>query len=450
MIRKNFRLQIILRISFITLLLLVFSYSWQLQNSLLIAFVTGALVFYNVFGLIRYTEKANRDLTRFLESIQYEDFSQNFSGKRMGKSFDELSKAFNKIVKDFQRISIEKEEQYLYLKTIVQHIGIGLIVFQKNGKVELINRAAKKIFGIGEIRNISKLKELSPDLVKTMQNLKVREHKLEKVFSSTAILQLSLYSTKLKLRNENVTLVSIQDIQSELEENELEAWQKLIRVLTHEILNSMTPIVSLSSTANDNLNIVKENKDLDKKVLDNLTDTQTAIQTIQKRSEGLLHFVEAFRRLYRLPQPNFKVFPIKEIIDRSLNLMQSEFDTKKIKFSFKIEPENLQITADPEMIEQVLINLLKNASQALSKTANPKVEIIVELNQRSRAMISVKDNGPGISDKIQEQVFIPFFTTKDEGSGIGLSLSRQILRLHQGSISVTSKEGEGTTFTLVF
>ena len=250
------------------------------------------------------------------------------------------------------------------------------------------------------------------------------------------------------MRNKNYVLVSVQNIQTELEEKEMEAWQKLIRVLTHEIMNSITPISSLASTINLMINShpPEENVFSDEK----LKDIIDAVNTIQKRSEGLIHFVDNYRNLTRIPKPNFQIFLVKELFDRVEKLMKQRLLDQNIKFDCTVYPSSLTLTADSEMIEQVLINLIINAMSALVGRGNPEINLSARLNERGKVVIRVTDNGFGIPEDVQEKIFIPFYTTKKDGSGIGLSLSRQIIRAHGGNIRVSSIPNKETTFTLRF
>jgi signal transduction histidine kinase len=237
----------------------------------------------------------------------------------------------------------------------------------------------------------------------------------------------------------------VQNIQSELEEQEMEAWQKLIRVLTHEIMNSITPISSLASTVRGM--IPEQGGEEDSETL---SDVHMALETIESRSQGLLHFVETYRELTRIPKPDFKIFAVSELFSHIVQLMNTDLEEKNIVLQVAIAPETLELTADPDLVEQVLINLLRNASQALTGRENARIDLTAQLDRRGRVVIRVRDNGPGILAEVQERIFIPFFTTKREGSGIGLSLSRQIMRVHRGTISVQSELNKKTVFTLRF
>jgi signal transduction histidine kinase len=409
--------------------------------------IVGAWSLYQVGALIHYVERTNRDLTRFLQAIRYEDFSQSFSlGTGLGSTYTDLKEAFNEVLDAFRKTRADKEEHFQYLHTVVQHIGIGLVCFAADGRVELINTAALRLLRKPHIRDIRELESFSKPLVDVLLRFRSGEKTLVKVEDDDELLQLVVYATELRMRGETFTLASVQNIQSELEEQEMEAWQKLIRVLTHEIMNSITPISSLASTVRG---LIPE-KGSGEYEFEALSDVHLALETIQSRSQGLLHFVETYRELTRIPKPDFRIFPVFELFSHIGQLMKADLDEKNIEFQSAIAPETLELMADPDLVEQVLINLLRNAAQALNGRENGRIDLTAQLDRRGRVVIRVRDNGPGILADVQERIFIPFFTTKRDGSGIGLSLSRQIMRVHRGTISVQSKLNEETVFTLRF
>jgi len=297
------------------------------------------------------------------------------------------------------------------------------------------------------LKNIAALEALSSALLNTLRRLKSGERALVKIEDREALLQVAVSATEFKLRDELFTLVSLQNIQSELEEKEMEAWQNLIRVLTHEIMNSVTPIASLASSINDLLPPTAGEAPVS---LETVQDVRSAVQTIQRRSAGLLHFVDSYRNLTRIPKPNFQVFPLARLFAQVQQLMSANVRQNGIRFETHVEPANLMLTADPELIEQVLINLLLNAMEALQEHASPRIELGARLDEGGKIIIQVKDNGPGIIAEALANIFIPFFTTKKGGSGIGLSLSRQIMRLHRGTINARSLPNVETVFTLRF
>ncbi len=450
MIYKNFRLNIIFRVLLICATIYGFFYLLLETRLFATTIIIGLIAVYEIYALIRYAEKTNRNLSRFLQAIRYADFSQSFSGTGLGASFEELNRAFGEVIRDFQKERAEKEEHYRYLQTVVQHVGIGLIAFEPHGEVELINTAAKRLLKISRLKNITTLGLVSHDLAGKLFSLQSGERALVKIQDEDELLQLAIYATEFRLRGRSIKLVSLQNIQSELEETEMEAWQKLIRVLTHEIMNSITPIASLASTVQELLS-EPENEDVaPQNDHETVSDIRDALQTIRKRSEGLLHFVNSYRSLTRLPKPDFRIFPISELFYPIQQLMTTQLNGKELEFSVRIEPQTLELTADPDMVEQVLINLLKNSAEALEGVFEGKIMLTAGLDGRGKVIIQVTDNGPGIAKEAQEKLFIPFFTTKKEGSGIGLSLSRQIMRMHRGSITVRTEPYKETVFTLRF
>ena len=451
---NRFRFQLTLRV--ILLGATLFLFVWLLIHTSLYATTVfvGSIVLIELFALIRTVEKTNSSLMQFLQSIRYSDFSRTFSETDRGMPYTGLHKEFNTIMQEFKNERAEKEVQHLYLQTVVQHVGIALISFREDGTVELINTAAKRLLKVPHLNNVKSLESFSPELAGTLINLKSGERKLVKVNDNSEILQLTVFAAEFMMMENRYTLVSIANIQSELEEQEMKAWQDLIRVLTHEIMNSVTPIASLASTVSGLLQDV-EYDETGKSGLSRFTeedagDIISAVETIRKRSEGLLHFVENYRNLTRIPKPDFSIFPVSELFGRVQQLMQTHIEDSELEFLVTVEPVSLELTADSELIEQVLINLLLNAFEAVVDRSGAKIGLRGSIDGRDRILLSVYDNGPGIVDEVVEKIFIPFFTTRQEGSGIGLSLSRQIMRLHGGTISVRSEPDVETMFTLRF
>jgi nitrogen fixation/metabolism regulation signal transduction histidine kinase len=451
MVFNRFRIAIIIRISLLllcglALILLLLNQSFPFTTVL-----TITLFVFQVIDLIKFVERTNRKLISFLESINYNDFTITFNDHKLGPSFKDLNNAFNNVMAEFRRSRVEKEEHYNYLQTIVQHISIGIIVFVPTGKVVLTNDALFKLLGLSSLRNLIELRQVNKDLPETLQNLKGGEKTLVKLYLDDNVSQLSVFATEFKMHNESYTLVSIQDISSELEEKEIESWQKLIRVLTHEIMNSITPISSLAQTVREiMLEEDRERASLRPLEQDDLDNIANALETIQRRSQGLLNFVELYRNLTRIPRPNFRYVSVKELVLRVHQLMLPRFEKEAVKFHLLINPEQLMLTVDPDLIEQVLINLLLNACDAVKDNKESWIKLEAISTTNGRVSIEIKDNGSGITPDLLDKIFMPFFTSKREGSGIGLSLSRQIMHLHKGTISVKSHPGNGATFTLIF
>jgi two-component system nitrogen regulation sensor histidine kinase NtrY len=418
-------------------------------------FLTVAVFFisvYQVYALIYFAVKTNRDLSRFLLSIKYDDTSQIFRSEGLGSSFTELKDAFGLIMQKFREKRSEAEVHARYLNTIIQHVGIGLLAYKTDGTVDLINSPAKKLLDVTALRNIRDLGRISPDLVSVLQQLKHGDKKLIKLLHQDEVRHISLSACSFLLRDEKYILASLQNIQSELEEKEMEAWQNLVRVLTHEIMNSITPISSMTATLLDILGSSEKNSDREEKSLrvDEIEDMTEALETIHQRSRGLMDFVNSYRNMTLIPEPKFSILPLSEFFTRVETLMKPRLSDCGIHFQRTVEPETLELTADPNLMEQVMINLVLNAIHAVNGQKKPLIRISASLSPENIIIITVEDNGVGITEEALGKIFIPFFTTNKQGSGIGLSLSRQILRKHHATISARSVPDKGTVFTLRF
>ena len=447
---KNFRDNIVLRVCLLAVTIFLLCISILRSGGSATVFFFLVLTVVQIVLLIRYAEKGIKEVSKFLGSIRYDDFSGAYPLQGQGKYFDALNAEFNRVMTKFREIRAEKEANYHYLRTVIQHIGIGIVAFDTSGKVQMVNLAAKKLFNIHKLDNIEELTPFGEALVQTLTRLHTGGKDLVKVVVNNDPMQLAMYAIELTLMGKEFKLVTLQNIRPELEEKEMEAWQNLIRVLTHEIMNSVTPISSLAATVDDEIVTHIEPKGKTEISKSDLEDIHLAVQTIKRRSEGLIRFVTDFRDLTKVPIPHFTVFPVKELVDRILLLMNRELEEQNITPDVLITPETLMLTADRELTEQVLINLIKNAVHALAENEEKQLEIEARQDTKSRVVIRVKDNGPGIEPEALDRIFIPFFTTKRSGSGIGLSLSRQIMRVHKGTISAKSIPGKETIFTLRF
>lgn len=423
------------------------------------AFSTGdwfyAIIFlavsvYQVKLLIEYLDRSHENIASFLDSISFDDLSYSFKTESDDPVVQRLHRELNEAMMKLRNSRREKDSEFLFFKNIVMHVGIGLIIFKENGEIEIFNSAARKLLKINRAKNIEDLRAVSETLVNVFKKLKTGGRELLRLKIGDDLVQLSIYAIELTLRGENVKLISIQNIQSELEENEMEAWQNLVRVLTHEIMNSVTPISSLAGIVEEELKQHMEAQQSAPLTNDQLNDIHLSLQTISKRSEGLIHFVKEFRSLTSIPKPRPIQIGVKILLEELCMLHRKELMEKNIQLKISVYPEDLTISADKNMIEQVLINLLKNAIQSFEDGDNKLIELKASVNEKSRPVIAIKDNGTGIDPEAMEKIFIPFFTTKKSGSGIGLSLSRQIMRQHQGTLTVKSTVGKGTEFFMRF
>jgi two-component system, NtrC family, nitrogen regulation sensor histidine kinase NtrY len=420
--------------------------SWLLVTGMILpGIATGLLALMQTIALIRYVDRTNREVARFFEAVRYDDFSNDFSLPTLGASYRELGSSLEHVAGEFRRIRSEKEETLRYMQTVVQHVGVGVVAFRSDGSVELINTAAKRLLGVTHLKHMDALDRIDESLGFALLSLQPGERTVFRLGNRDEPVHLSMSVTEFKLRTDLYRLVSLQNIQAELEEQEAAAWQQLTQVLTHEIMNSITPITSLASTAREMLEDAG-NGDANEA----LTDAHSAVKTIEKRSRGLLGFVQSYRRLMRVPAPDRSIVSVKEMIDGVTALFETELASRRIILSVKIDPESLEIAVDQEMIEQVLINLMRNAIDALRDYDAARISVRAYQDGRGYTLVELSDNGPGIEPDVIDRIFIPFFTTKKEGSGIGLSLARQIMRQHGGAIRVRSVPFEETVFTLRF
>ncbi|MGE5400528.1 MAG: sensor histidine kinase [Ignavibacteriales bacterium] len=439
---KNFRVKLLIRIAMMSatifILFLVY-FAYGIVTSMVIV----PVISYQIYTLVRYVDQTNRKLSGFLMSIKYSDFTSTLSYSGMGGNFKELEDAFNEVLGEFRRIRNEKEEHSRFLQTVIQHIGLGLISYQQDGKVELINNTAKKLLRVNSLLNINSLQSYNKPVYDKLCTIGAGEKELVKYAENNELNQLLLYATEFKRQDKMYKLVSIQNIQRELDEKEMEAWQKLISVLTHEIMNSITPISSLAQTIEGLL----RNESFDEETLE---DIKTGIYTIHKRSEGLIEFVNNYRTLTRIPVPDYSIVKISKLFRQVQKLLESKLSENNISFTCSVDPLSLELTIDEKLIEQVLLNLLINSIEAVKEKAVRSIELSAMMGENGQILIQVKDNGTGILEDVQDKIFIPFFTTKESGSGIGLSLARQIMRQHNGNIRVFSRPNEITVFTLIF
>lgn len=450
---NRFRLQLLLRILVLSLtlgLLMFLAVKTALTFTLLLVAILAILQAYLLF---RQVDQTNLLLNSFLQSIRYADFSRTFQIESNDSSLNQLKVTLNEVIDDFKTVRAEKEESYHYLQTVIQHIGIALIAYRSDGHIEMTNNATKRLFQLRNLNNIRQLENISSDLVQKLLTIRHGENALVQIREKDDLLQLSIYGTEFKIHNRNIMLISIKNIQHELDEKEMESWQKLIRVLTHEIMNSITPISSLSSTVRHLIQDLidrTEIKQLPEEEKEDIEEIGKALVTIHKRTEGLIHFVDTYRNLTRIPQPNFSIFPVKQLLQNIYELHRNELEAAGISCTLESEPASLELSADEQLIEQVLINLMTNSIHALKGHPDAHISLKAGLNARGRISIQLSDNGPGILPEVIDKIFIPFFSTKPQGSGIGLSLSRQILRLHGGSINAFSEPDRETRFVLTF
>jgi two-component system nitrogen regulation sensor histidine kinase NtrY len=447
----NWKSPVVPRVAILAASIFAFGFFLFSKNSYFLAIIFLGLIVFQIKQLVEIVDHANRDIATFFDSIKFDDLSASFKTDSKDPGIQRLHQELNEAITKLRYSRQEKDSDYLFYKNIVMHVGIGLIIFKEgDGKIEIFNSAARKLLKTNRADTVNDLKEVSDTLVNVFIRLRTGGRELVRLKLGEDIIQLSVYAIELTLRGENLKLISLQNIQSELEEKEMEAWQNLVRVLTHEIMNSVTPISSLAGTIDDDLRVHLEKGQGQPLQKEQLEDMHLSLQTISKRSEGLIHFVKEFRSLTHIPKPRPVTITVSALFEEIAMLHKMELLEKNTKLEFTVEPTDLTISADKTMTEQVLINLVKNAIQAFDEQENRTITLRGYYNDKMRPVIAVKDNGTGIDPEALEKIFIPFFTTKKTGSGIGLSLSRQFMRQHQGTLTVKSTVGKGTEFFMRF
>lgn len=425
---------VLLLLSAVGMAYLLFAREYLYAGILLVSII------YFLIQLIRQQLFLQKQFQEFSEAVKYRDFTRRYSTKNKTKSEKVLFSYFNQINVVFKEISSEKEIQHQYLSEIINMLDAAILFYHADsGKVELINDAFKNLFETPHLGNISGLAKRNPDLYEKTLKLKIGSQQLETAFSNKGKIKLLIQLSEFETQNSVYRIVVYQNINKAVDETENKAWHKLLRVLTHEIMNSIAPISSLAETLNERLQYHEETEAL--------KDVKTGISTIKNRSEGLLQFAKSYRLINKVDQPNFKELSVAQLFEGIFQLLGPSLLQKGIELDIILKNTRLKIVADKHLLEQVLINLTLNAMDAMENTENPTIKL-VGLEKDDEIWIQVVDNGAGMEPELLEQIFTPFFTTKKSGNGIGLTLSKQIMLVHNGNITVESESKSGTTVNL--
>jgi nitrogen fixation/metabolism regulation signal transduction histidine kinase len=450
MISKNLYLQIIVRVLLLVLSALFLGWTIFEQKAYVLALIPALILLFTSINLIYYLNKINRRIFYFFDAIRNEDSTLSFPKNMGNKIIRDLNENMVKVNKQIQQIHVENRQQEQYFQALLEHAATGMFTFNNKGFILHSNKLVKRLFEVDVLTHINQLKRINLKLYQMVKDIQPSEQRLIALQNKTGITQLLIKSNSFISDQEELMLLSVHDIKNELDEKELDSWRKLIRVMMHEIMNSITPITSLSESLAGYFyhnNSIKSPEQINEKTI---ATTIRGLEVIREQGKGLISFVESYRKLTRLPKPVKKVFPIKNLIDHIRILSASFGNAEHIKISCEVKPEELEIFADEKQVSQVLVNLVKNAFQANADNPNALIKITVKLDEGGRPEIKVMDNGPGISEDVLDKIFIPFFTTKENGSGIGLSLSRQIMQMHGGSLKVNSTPGKITSAILSF
>ncbi|KPK87738.1 MAG: hypothetical protein AMS27_01635 [Bacteroides sp. SM23_62_1] len=444
MVYNNFRLNIVIRILLIFIILAITAY-WITGGHYLRTAYAGILIILLLVELFIYIDRLNRNLANFFSSILADDYSVHLSDFRKGRSFKRLYEILNAINQKMKFLSKERETRSQYLGSLIEQSGVGILSIDMRGKIHLVNKAFRDLLGMQRATTGLNLGDLSKEFLNIIHDIRPGEHQLIRWIVDNTEKPFSFQVSRFKIEDQTFILVSVHDIRAELDEKELEAWQKLIRVLTHEIMNSVTPVVSLSNSLHDLLN--KNDKMIsDDKLKNRLSD---GLHAIIDRSSGLMKFTSAYQNLTRIPVPKIQDIHSSDFLTKISTLYQAEIEGKKISFSVKYAGKPEQFKGDPDLLEQVIINLIRNAADAVEGRPDPRINLVVEEKPGYQIRILVEDNGAGMDTGTLDKIFVPFFSTKSSGTGIGLSLSRQIIMMHKGSIEVASAEGKGSVFEVL-
>jgi len=431
-LRTQFRVLTVVQICLLTVTLFVLSVTVLETNHLAVPVVLAGIALLQVFALIHTVHAHVNSLEDFFAAVNYEDFTRRFTADDVDA---ELKDAFNKVLERFQDARADRDLQAGYLDTVIRHVPVAFFAARADGSLSLVNNPARRLTGIPTLGNIRDLAKLDDSLPAALERIDAGQQQLLRTSIGGLPVELRVSVAEIRIAGEIERLYSIENLSGELSARESSAWRNLIRVLTHEIMNTLTPITSLAQTTVGMLDEPGA-----------AADIREAITTIGRRSEGMIRFVSRYRELLHVPETSAEDVGVTGLLNNVATLLRPSL--KNISIKVEVMPKSLIVFADRQLIDQVLINLMKNASDALTDTVDPQISLAAEL-KLGRVIISVTDNGPGIHEDDINQVFIPFFTTKREGSGIGLPLCRQIMTAHKGDIALKSGPS-GTTFSLVF
>ncbi|BAV10128.1 Histidine kinase-, DNA gyrase B-, and HSP90-like ATPase [Filimonas lacunae] len=440
------------RIAFRVLLLfaLLCVDAWMAIHSYWLYFsVIAVLALSVLYNLYKMHMKTLTEIEQFVESIQYRDFSRQFEVQHAPKELQSLRKSFNQVSNTFKVISREKETQYQYLQKILELVDSGIVSYEtESGEVVWMNEAFKKQLGIPYLKTIHSLEKRDAILYDELQQLRNGESKIITILKDQSSFKALVTTATFQTDGKGYRLAAFQNVNEALDETESKAWQRLLSVMTHEIMNSVAPISSLADTLKTRIQESRANMVAEQAA--SYEDLELGISTIKRRSEGLLKFAETYRSLNKITRLNVSRVFISELFENLHQLMQPTMQQKNIELDIILKDPLLTVEADVNLVEQVLINLVVNAMEAVKESPEPCITLSAAVVANNRTVVKIADNGTGMPEEVVDKIFIPFFSTKKNGSGIGLSLCKQIMMLHKGNIQVQSVEGEGTVFSLLF
>ncbi|SHI35150.1 sensor histidine kinase [Pseudozobellia thermophila] len=447
MVSRHIHLQLILRTVLLTLTSLGLGFLFFDGRYVLCALALVLLIVQTYF-LIYYVNQTNRKIAYFFDAIKNEDFTLRFPEKLSVRSLKELNHSLNTLNSMIQDIHLKKQAQEQFYQEILKHADIGIMTINPKGHILYANPSIEKLLNYHPLNHVKQLKQIDIDLYEKFADLQPFGSSTHQLTNEREKTDLALKTTAINVDDQALLLVLVQDIRKELDEKETDSWVKLIRVLTHEIMNTITPITSISES------ILKYYKKGQAEALSeelpeqHLQSTVKGLEVIREQGNDLMNFVQSYRKFLSVPDPDRELIPAIRLLDKVKMLLGEKSGISKAEIELSVVPKDLELYIDVKQITQVLVNLGKNAQQSLGDQENGKIELWAGIDKKNKKFIQVRDNGPGISPDMIDEIFVPFFTTKRTGTGIGLSLSKQIMRLHRGNIQVNSNEE--TVFTLTF
>jgi two-component system nitrogen regulation sensor histidine kinase NtrY len=450
MISKNLYLNIVIRILLIVLLSALLGYLIVSDKSFRFSLICFLAVVILTISLISYLNTTNRRIRFFFDSVRNDDSNLTFPINSDNEALSNLYRSMNRVNQQIQQLKIENRQQEQYFQILLEHLASGIITYDNKGFILHANSSAKKLLSADVLTHLQQIERIDLKLYQAIKNIKPLERRLIAINNEHGEIQLSLKATSFKTNDNELFIISIQDIKNELDEKEIESWMKLIRVLMHEIMNSITPITSLSESLYGIFSADGQPVFPEQLTTRNISTTLQGLNVIKEQGRGLMSFVESYRKLTRVPEPVKKIFRVADLMSRVKILYNSIDKSEKVDLSFSLKYPDIEINADQNLISQVLINLVKNAIEANENNSDGKIKIVAGLDKNLNPEICVIDNGPGIPEENLDEIFVPFFTTRKKGSGIGLSISKQIMKVHGGNLKVKSQPNKETVFCLSF
>ncbi len=441
---------LITRILLIVVSSVLLTLSVALYSCYMVGVITLIILTIQIYNLINNINSVNRKITYFFDAIRNDDNSLVLPEDVKNKELSKLNQSMNRVNRLVSDIKIKNENNVQFLSALIEHSRTGLMTIDQNGYINNINSAAQNYIGTAYVSNMSLIEQKNKTLHTTLSTIQPGERKNIKLLVNNEYIKILVETSIIKFEGIEYKLFSLQNINKELEESELDSWQKLIRVMAHEIMNSIAPITSLSNTLTRFFIKDDSHKKTSEITQDEIKNTVEGLRIIEDQGRSLMHFVENYRRLAKIPQPTIRVINIQQWLKSISTLFKADMIENSIDFRINMDNNIQEINSDERLLNQVVINLLKNSIDAVKESSQKEIAITVIKDDNSAIKISISDTGVGIAPELLDKIFIPFFTTKTEGNGIGLSLSRQIMKKLDGTISVKSNHKNGTCFHLRF